>query len=143
MKPNPFSIAFLAFAGSMIVGCDDSSSNNMLATSTGTWMVYADPYGNGNPNPAMGITGSAEAVANGAGMRLSLTVSTLPPNRAFGSHLHKLACDNMKAGGHYQDMPFPTGSNANDPMFANATNEAWLDFTTDAMGKAQSQSTVS
>jgi Cu-Zn family superoxide dismutase len=41
----------------------------------------------------------------------------------------------MKAGGHYQNMPFPMGGMANDPAYANASNEAWLDFTTDAAGK--------
>src|SRR5262245_57774251 len=98
MKPNPLTIALFAFAASMAVGCDDSSTTPALASSSGAWMVFPDPYANGNPNPTMGITGNAQAVANGAtGMKLTLTVAGLPANRPFGSHLHKLACDNMKA----------------------------------------------
>jgi Cu-Zn family superoxide dismutase len=116
-----------------------------LASSTGAWVVYDEPYGDGGAaNPiTMTIMGSAEAFAvTKGGMQLTLSVTGLPPNRAFGSHLHKLACNNNKAGGHYQNMPFPDGGSANDPTFANAANEAWLDFTTDATGAGSATTTV-
>ena len=48
----------------------------------------------------------------------------------------------MKAGGHYQDMPFPADGSATDPMYANKMNEVWLDFATDATGAATSEATV-
>jgi Cu-Zn family superoxide dismutase len=116
-----------------------------IASSTGMWVIYPDPYGDGGAaNPIMAtIAGKVDALAEAGGkMRLVLSVTGLPPNRDFGSHLHKLACDNNKAGGHYQNMPFPDGGSANDPTYANAANEAWLDFTTDANGAGASQTIV-
>jgi Cu-Zn family superoxide dismutase len=75
-------------------------------------------------------------------MEVMLMVSGLPPNRPFGSHIHKLPCDDpSKAGGHYQNNPAPDGG-ANNPMYGNPTNEVWLDFTTDAMGSAMSTAKV-
>jgi Cu-Zn family superoxide dismutase len=125
-------------------GSDDEGGGKELGASSGTWMEY--PYTEmGNPaavNPAKGIAGSAKALEAGAGkMRLELNVSGLLPMRAYGAHLHKLACDDTMAGGHYQHNPAPAGM-ANDPAFGNATNEAWLDFTTDAMGKASATAMV-
>jgi len=121
----------------------DAPSDALIVASTGPWTVYADPYANGMPNPAMGIMGQAVATQTPSnGMHLELTVSGLPPNRTFGSHLHLLACDDTKAGGHYQNMPAPDGG-ANDPTYANPTNEAWLDITTDASGMAHAVSNVS
>jgi Cu-Zn family superoxide dismutase len=51
-------------------------------------------------------------------------------------------CDNNKAGGHYQHNPFPDGGSATDPTHANSTNEAWLDFTTNASGAGSAEATV-
>src|SRR5881394_1249787 len=62
-----------------------------ITESTGMWVVYPDPYGDGGAaNPIMAtIMGSAQAfaVANGK-MHLTLSVTGLPATRAFGSHLH-------------------------------------------------------
>jgi len=95
-------------------------------------------------NPiASTMMGTAEGFAVAGGkMRLVLSVTGLPANRAFGSHLHKLKCDDNKAGGHYQNVPFPDGGSASDPAFANPANEAWLDFTTDAAGAGHAETTV-
>jgi Cu-Zn family superoxide dismutase len=116
-----------------------------MTNSSGQWVVYPDPYGDGgatNPISAT-IMGTAEAFAlPGGGMRLTLSVTGLPPNRPFGSHLHRLACDNNKAGGHYQNSPFPDGGSATDPTHANSTNEAWLDFTTNTSGAGSAEATV-
>jgi Cu-Zn family superoxide dismutase len=116
-----------------------------MTGSSGQWVVYPDPYGDGgatNPITAT-IMGTVEAFAlPGGGMRLTLSVTGLPPNRAFGSHLHRLMCDNNKAGGHYQHNPFPDGGSATDPTHANSTNEAWLDFTTNASGAGAAEATV-
>jgi Cu/Zn superoxide dismutase len=112
----------------------EDAATGVLSSSVGAWTVFADPFANGMPNPAAMIQGTARAVSKeGGGMRLELDVSGLPAGRTFGAHLHQLTCqDAMKAGPHYQHTPSPGA--ANDPAFANAMNEAWLDFTTDAAG---------
>jgi superoxide dismutase, Cu-Zn family len=133
---------FVLLAASAGISCKSdtpSSTSKMIASSSGAmWTVYDNPYGNGMPNPITStITGTATAWDVGGKMRLQLVVSGLPPNRAFGSHLHKLACDDAtKAGGHYENNMWPDSSTASDPSYANPTNEAWLDFTADGTGKA-------
>jgi Cu-Zn family superoxide dismutase len=117
-----------------------------ITSSTGTWVVYPDPFGadaGDNPLPST-IMGKAEAFAlPGGKMRITLSVTGLPPNRPCGSHLHVLTCENNKAGGHYQNVPFPMdGGVASDPTFANSANEVWLDFTSDANGAAMAETTV-
>jgi Cu-Zn family superoxide dismutase len=106
--------------------------------------IYRDPYGDGgSTNPiATTMKASAEAFSSGSQMRVKLTVSGLPASRPFGSHLHKLACTDTKAGGHYQNMPFPADGSATDPMYANDMNEVWLDFVTDANGAATVEAIV-
>jgi len=143
----------LADGGEDVVGNADGGSDaatgdagTKIASSTGTWVIYPDPFGADagvNPLPST-IMGKAEAYAlPGGKMRIALSVTGLPPNRPCGSHLHVLACDNNKAGGHYQHMPFPTdGGSASDPTFANGANEVWLDFTSDANGAAIAETTV-
>jgi Cu-Zn family superoxide dismutase len=98
----------------------------------------------GTPNPIPNTaTATAEAFDVEGKLRIQLTVLGLPVARTFGSHLHKLPCDDpTKAGGHYQHLPFPADGMATDPSYANATNEAWLDFTTDATGKGETDLTV-
>jgi Cu-Zn family superoxide dismutase len=114
---------------------NDAAENHTIATSTGSWTVFPNPYGDGGANPAMGIQGSAQAVhAGSAGMKVTLNVSGLPGARGFGSHLHKLTCDMMTAGGHFQHMPAPPDASVNDPAYGNPSNEVWLDFTTDDAG---------
>ncbi|HMJ52382.1 MAG TPA: hypothetical protein VK540_09905 [Polyangiaceae bacterium] len=163
---------FLAFVMGMVAGCGDDSSSDgtagaggsggsggaggsedagggdanetKITSSTGDWTVYPNPYGaDGGANPISAtIMGSAEAFANGTTMRVKLTVSGLPANRPFGSHIHKLPCeDSSKAGGHYQHNPAPDGGAA-DPMYANSKNEVWLDFVTTASGTGSAEATV-
>jgi hypothetical protein len=120
-----------------------------LGMSTGPFVAFDNPFGDGRPNPVALIKGSAKADSvSGGKMTLLLEVSGVPGNMTFGSHLHKLACTNNKAGGHYQHMPAPdqdAGADANgpsDPAYGNPTNEAWLDFTTDNNGKGLGMTTV-
>jgi hypothetical protein len=136
----------LAMAAAFMAGCgSEDEGGKELGASSGNWTVY--PYTDpatmmAAESPAKNITGTAQAVESGTGkMQLQLNVSGLPPSRTFGSHLHKLACEDTMAGGHYQHTPAPAGM-ANDPMYGNATNEAWLDFTTDAGGKASATAKV-
>ena len=121
-------------------------AGTFITASSGTWVIYPDPYGDGGAaNPiASTVMGKAEAYAlPGGKMRVTLSVTGLPPNRPCGSHIHKLACDNNKAGGHYQNIAFPAdGGIPSDPTFANGANEVWLDFTTDANGAGHAETTV-
>jgi superoxide dismutase, Cu-Zn family len=110
-------------------------------------VVYSDPYAPmmaGMPNPIDNPNARASAVAFDVDgdLRIELAVENFPASRRFGSHLHQRDCMDEKAGGHYQNMPFPMGGTATDPMFANPTNEAWLDFTTDATGAGAIELTV-
>ncbi len=125
------------------VACgDDGPKVTRTIDSTGNWIVYADPFADGRPNPATGVTGKAQALEFEDGTtEVTLTVANATASRHFGSHVHKLACDDNKAGGHYQNNPFTT--TASDPVFANPANEVWLDFETDASGGATSTAQVS
>jgi superoxide dismutase, Cu-Zn family len=132
------------------VGCgEDDAAGEMLASSANAaLLIYADPYAPGDmagtPNPVTTTaSASAQAFDEDGKLRIELSVAGFPASRTFGSHLHRLPCDDaMKAGGHYQNMPFPMGGMATDPVYANATNEAWLDFETDASGKGRRELTV-
>ncbi|HXU80695.1 MAG TPA: hypothetical protein VN914_04820 [Polyangia bacterium] len=110
--------------------------------SSGAWTVY--DLGDAGANPAMNILGTAAAFKlPGGKTRVVLQVSGLAPSKAYGSHVHKLACADMMAGGHYQDKPAAAAdAAATDPMFGNPMNEIWLDFTTDAAGKGMADRTV-
>jgi len=144
---------FLVLVG-VIAGCggDDSAPDGndaglgdaaemKITGSTGDWNVYRDPYGDGGASPINTIKGSAEAFATGTGMRVKLSLTGLPASRPFGSHIHKLACEDNKAGGHYQNNAAPDGGAA-DPMYANNKNEVWLDFVTDASGAGSAEAKV-
>jgi superoxide dismutase, Cu-Zn family len=134
-----------------VLGCgsesEDSGGDMVASSQNAPVLLYADPYAPdmaGTPNP-IGNTAKATAFAfnDGGDLRIDLSVVGFPPSRTFGSHLHRLPCeDTAKAGGHYQNAPFPTGGMATDPMYANATNEAWLDFTTDVTGSGNVEISV-
>lgn len=142
-------VALLCALTGLGCGSDDAKSEGvMLASSQGSPLYrYIDPYAPdmaGTPNPIDSTAAAtAQAFDEDGHLRIELSVAGFPAGRTFGSHLHKLTCDDaMKAGGHYQNMPFPAGGMANDPTYANSTNEAWLDFTTDASGKGSSDVSV-
>ncbi len=115
--------------------------------STGVWVVFSEPYGDGGrPNPiTTSIMGVAEAFELPAGMmRITVKMTGLPANGLFECRLHKLMCDDadQDAGGDYQNRRFPRDGSAVDPAFANSTNEAWMDFTTDATGAGFAETIV-
>jgi len=124
-------------------GGGDSGGEPKIGTSKGGWNVYPDPYADGGASPVpSSMQGSVEVFSAGSNkMKVKLAVSGLPASRPFGSHLHKLACDDNKAGAHYQHNAAPDGGAA-DPMYANDKNEVWLDFVTDATGAGSSEATV-
>jgi Cu-Zn family superoxide dismutase len=138
-----------ASAGVACGGDSKTGPETVIASSASVELtVYDDPFapamaGTPNPIPKM-ATGAATAWDMGNGkMRLRLDVSGLPQNRTFGAHLHKLSCgDPMKGGGHYENKPFPATTTANDPAYANPSNEVWLDFMSDINGKGSSLALV-
>jgi Cu-Zn family superoxide dismutase len=85
-------------------------------------------------------TGSS--VENGQ-TTVELKVSGLLPGTKYGSHVHTKPCGAKPAdsGPHYQNAKDPVPPSV-DPQFANAQNEIWLDFTTDAQGSATGRAAV-
>jgi Cu-Zn family superoxide dismutase len=121
---------------------DGGAAIDAFTMSSGAWTVY--DLGDAGANPAKDIMGTAAAFElPGGKTRVVLSVSGLAANTAYGSHVHKLACAEMMAGGHYQDKPAAAAdAAATDPAFGNAMNEVWLDFTTDQAGKGMAERTV-
>ncbi|USX55976.1 superoxide dismutase family protein [Lentzea sp. HUAS12] len=74
---------------------------------------------------------------------VELKVSGLLPDTKYGSHVHTKPCGAKPAdsGPHYQNSKDPVSPSV-DPRYANAENEIWLDFTTDAQGAASAEATV-
>jgi Cu-Zn family superoxide dismutase len=78
------------------------------------------------------------------GTIVTLHVWGLTPNREYGAHAHRFACDAtnpLAAGGHFQHVPDPVQPSTN-PAYANPNNEVWLDFTTDGEGNGAAQTVV-
>ena len=80
---------------------------------------------------------------------MRLRVRGLLPGETYGAHVHYLACGatGAAAGAHYQNIPDPVvgGSetvSSTDPAYANAENEVWLDFVTNAKGKGRARAVV-
>src|SRR5687767_8056175 len=97
-----FAIAVLSCAAVYGSGADASSDGpaGQIGASVGVFTVYM--LTGGTPNPAMNIMGSATATSVAGGMmKIELKVSSLPPNKTYGAHLHKLDCATSMAGGHY------------------------------------------
>ncbi len=138
-----------ASAGDTAGSTGDAAGAAKLASSTGAWVIFPQTTPAANPdaaataaaNPAMNVAGTIDAFDAGGGKtRFVLNVTGLTPNMEFGSHLHKLACADTMAGGHYQNVP-PTGD-AGPATVASPTNEIWLDFTTNAAGAGTATTTV-
>lgn len=101
-----------------------------------------------------GITYDVDRIPSGAALSASssvvsgrttvtLEVSGLLPDTKYGSHVHTKPCGAKPAdsGPHYQHEKDPVTPSV-DPAYANARNEIWLDFTTDASGSASASATV-
>jgi Cu-Zn family superoxide dismutase len=92
--------------------------------------------------PVGATLSTGSSVANGQ-TTVELKVSGLLPNTKYGSHVHTKPCGAKPAdsGSHYQNSKDPVTPSV-DPQYANAQNEIWLDFTTDAAGAATGTATV-
>lgn len=80
------------------------------------------------PDTMTTLAGSATMVRNGDTTRVSVMVSGLLPNTAYGCHVHNLPGALQKGGGHYLIDPAVTT--------VIEANEIWLNFTTDSSGSA-------
>ena len=117
-----------------LAGCGDDADDGGKVIANGMALqVYTDVAGNPIPTSASATSTAWEEKGK---LKLELRVAEFPASREFGAHLHKLACSDNKAGGHYQHMVAPTMDEVNTPTYANSANEAWLDFTTAADGSA-------
>ena len=82
-------------------------------------------FAEGAKAPAMDISGHATMIRTADGRTtVSVHVEGLAPNTTYAVHVHKQACENGEADGHYQH----NGTAANDE------NEIWPGFTTNAAG---------
>lgn len=122
-------------------GCGEDSEDEGKVIAMGMALqVYTEVTSNPIPTSA---TATGTARDQDGKLKLALRVAGFPASRDFGAHLHKLACGDNKAGGHYQHMAAPTMDEVNTPTYANTSNEAWLDFTTAADGSAAVETTQS
>jgi Cu-Zn family superoxide dismutase len=90
-----------------------------------------------------GATANVTSASGGGESTVTLDVSGLVPNRAYGAHTHAKNCGatGADAGPHFQHQKDPVTPSV-DPAYANPQNEIWLDFQTDAEGKATATSRV-
>ncbi|GIJ49604.1 hypothetical protein Val02_64900 [Virgisporangium aliadipatigenens] len=89
-----------------------------------------------------GATATVTVAVAGKGTEVTLNVTGMVPNRAYGAHLHVKPCgaDGTAAGPHHQHQTDPAAAASPpsvDPSFANPVNEVWLDFTADGSGAAR------
>ena len=92
--------------------------------------------------PADAKVTAGSSVENGQ-TTIELKVVGLLPNTKYGSHVHTKPCGAKPAdsGPHYQNEKDPVPPSV-DHKYANADNEIWLDFTTDAAGAASAMAKV-
>jgi superoxide dismutase, Cu-Zn family len=112
-------------------GTEDDVAVEAAFGTTGDAITY-------NPQlvPA-GATAKVTSSTEGNSSTVTLAVTGLVPNRAYGSHAHQKPCGPAAAdsGPHFQHVADPVNPSV-DPAYANPRNEVWLDFTTDAQGAA-------
>jgi Cu-Zn family superoxide dismutase len=118
--------ATLAVAATVALAPAAEAAPARVVQAAGPLAAFADPYGDGRPNPTAGGSARVRSVAAGSRTVVLLQVGGLQPDRAYGAHVHVGACSVNKAGGHYQHVP----------GVVTRDNEVWLDFTTDGSGRA-------
>ncbi|MFC5994488.1 superoxide dismutase family protein [Pseudonocardia hispaniensis] len=90
-----------------------------------------------------GATAKITSSSGGGRSTVTLEVSGLLADRHYGAHAHTKPCGLAATGSgpHFQHQKDPMSPSV-DPAYANPQNEIWLDFTTDAQGRASATSTV-
>jgi Cu-Zn family superoxide dismutase len=104
----------------------------------GTWNAAQPPAAVTYDQHLVPVGAAAVALAaRGPRTVVGLALQGLPPDHRFGAHVHQKACgtSGADAGPHYQNVSDPVQPSV-DPTYANPRNEVWLDFTTDAGGRA-------
>ena len=82
----------------------------------------------------LSITGRAQMVRTADGKTIvTVHLEGLEPNTPYGSHVHKQACADGDADGHYKFDPAGPGA---------PPNEIWPGFTTNAAGTGNGNATV-
>jgi Cu-Zn family superoxide dismutase len=121
-----------------------SLANPPYLTAAGTFLPYRPGATAISYDPAVvppGATATLTITKTGYGTVVLLVATGLIPNRAYGAHLHTDPCgaDPEAAGGHYQNRKDPVTPSVN-PVYANPSNEVWLDFTASPAGTGSSSS---
>ncbi|GEL18193.1 superoxide dismutase family protein [Pseudonocardia asaccharolytica] len=90
-----------------------------------------------------GATAKITSTSGGGRSTVTLEVAGLVSDRHYGAHAHTKACGPAAtdSGPHFQHEKDPVSPSV-DPAYANPQNEIWLDFTTDARGRASTTSTM-
>jgi Cu-Zn family superoxide dismutase len=91
-----------------------------------------------------GARARVSAVYTAAGDSIvTLHVWGMAPNTPYGAHAHVNPCGSsgLDAGPHFQNV-LDSVTPSTDPVYANPTNEIWLDLTTDADGNGVAQTKV-
>jgi hypothetical protein len=133
------SCGLLACSGGASTDGKSSSTTSQFRSAGGDrFTAYADPYGDGRPNPLAHIQGNVEiftvsaedAKDYGVAQSTDVWVSAwgLPNGTTYPAHVHALPCAPPdKGGGHYQNV-------AGGP--ADETNEVHLSLASDQGGTA-------
>jgi hypothetical protein len=106
-------------AGAIVFSIAGIAYANQATVTDGVFASFAAGTG-------MQIEGRAQMVRTAGGKTIvTVHVEGLAPNTAYGSHVHKQACADGEADGHYR---FDPAGPATPP------NEIWPGFTTNAAG---------
>ncbi|KUP97987.1 superoxide dismutase family protein [Thermobifida cellulosilytica] len=146
---TPSTVAAAALSLLLLTGCgsfgeEAPEPSHQVEAAFETWSEGAEAVTYDPANVPEGATVKVTITPVDSGSDIALTVEGLVGDRDYGAHLHTKPCgENPEdAGPHYQNEPAPDPSTP-DPDYANPQNEAWLDFHTDAEGRAHSQTSVS
>jgi Cu-Zn family superoxide dismutase len=123
---------------------ETSYANPPYLSVSGTFLPYRPGSTAISYDPAVvppGARATLTITRSAYGTVVRLDATGLIPNRGYGAHLHVNPCgaDPEAAGGHYQNHKDPVTPSVN-PVYANPSNEVWLDFTTSLTGTAASAS---
>ena len=134
-KTSKTIVGIAATVAMLVLAASTAAAHGNGVKAKGDLILFSNPYGDNRSNPiGDGATAKVHSVDTDHGSTtVTLHVKGLPANRTFGAHVHLLACNDNKAGGHYRNHP-------NAP--ASPDNEIWLDFTTNHAGNGQARTTV-
>lgn len=156
-KTTMFAVG-IAITALVATGCssgDDSASpsstsaepTTAVADAGGAFSAAGPDFTYNEAAVPIGSTLTAQVDEADGKTTVDIQVAGLQPDRAYGAHAHTRACGPAPSdsGPHYQDQKDPAATPdtpSSDPAYANAQNEVWLDFTTDAAGNARATTTV-